>query len=81
MASRNKAVLQASLESMVKLKRMFGQDAIDENVDALVVAVEKQRSCPGGEERAAVVLKALTELCSAKKAESLRRQFPQLHDA
>jgi len=81
MASTNKAVFQASLENMVKLRRMFGQEAIDQNIDALAMAVEKQSGLPGGEQRAGLVLRALTSLCSQDKAESLRLRFPMMHEA
>mmetsp|Transcript_130381 Transcript_130381/g.237101 ORF Transcript_130381/g.237101 Transcript_130381/m.237101 type:complete len:215 (-) Transcript_130381:91-735(-) len=77
MVSKNGAVFQASLDSMTRIQRMFGQDQIDKNIDVLAGAVEKQRAGPLGAERAVLILKALIALCSEEAAASLRRQFPQ----
>mmetsp|Transcript_78478 Transcript_78478/g.139140 ORF Transcript_78478/g.139140 Transcript_78478/m.139140 type:complete len:196 (-) Transcript_78478:83-670(-) len=71
------AVVKASLDSMTRIQRMFGQDQIDKNIDVLAGAVEKQRAGPLGAERAVLILKALIALCSEEAAASLRRRFPQ----
>lgn len=77
MVSKNGAVFQASLDSMARIQRMFGQDQIDKNIDVLAGAVEKQRAGPLGAERAVLIVKALIALCSEEAAKSLRRRFPQ----
>jgi len=82
MVSQNKAVFQASLESMQRIARVFGQDAIDQLVETLAEALEKQQKreggpLPGADARTNRVLQTLTALCSKETASSLRRRFPK----
>jgi len=75
MVSSNKAVVQASLDQMCRIQRMFGQEAIDEHVQYLGDALEEQRKGPGGSVRTAIVLEALTGLCSQDAGMALKRRF------
>eukprot|EP00441_Pelagodinium_beii_P017918 CAMPEP_0197654826 /NCGR_PEP_ID=MMETSP1338-20131121/39082_1 /TAXON_ID=43686 ORGANISM="Pelagodinium beii, Strain RCC1491" /NCGR_SAMPLE_ID=MMETSP1338 /ASSEMBLY_ACC=CAM_ASM_000754 /LENGTH=202 /DNA_ID=CAMNT_0043230343 /DNA_START=35 /DNA_END=643 /DNA_ORIENTATION=+ len=77
MVSKNQAVVQASLDSMRRIERMFGQEAIDRNIESLAEALEKQHSKPGGDTRCALILKTLTTLCSPEACTSLQRRFPE----
>lgn len=76
MVSPNKAVVQASLDSMRQIQRMFGQGAIDRHMDSLGDVLEKQGSGPGGSARTALVLEALAGLCSQDAGDILKRRFP-----
>jgi len=76
MVSPNKAVVQASLDSMRQIQRMFGQGAIDRHMDSLGDVLEKQGSGPGGSARTALVLEALAGLCSQDAGNVLKRRFP-----
>jgi len=78
MVSTNRAVFQASLDSMRRIEQMFGQEAIDRHIGSLAEALEKQGSSPGGDARASLILKTLTALCSKDAAASLHRQHPEL---
>mmetsp|Transcript_78739 Transcript_78739/g.218809 ORF Transcript_78739/g.218809 Transcript_78739/m.218809 type:complete len:227 (-) Transcript_78739:135-815(-) len=75
--SSNKAVFQASLDSMRRIEQMFGQEAIDRHLEALVEMLETQCGKTGGDARAALIFETLTSLCSKDTAVGLRRRFPQ----
>lgn len=76
MLSKNKAVFQASLDSMRRIESMFGQEAIDHHVESLVEALERQVENPGGDARARIVFETLTAVCSQDMAVDLRQRFP-----
>lgn len=76
MASPNRSVFQTSLDSMTRIQRMFGKKAIDEHLDELAEALQKQCTQPGGDARAVTVLKTLLTLCSDEGATKLCGRFP-----
>lgn len=82
MISNNKAVFEAGLESMRKIARVFGQDAIDQQAGVLADALEKHRrnGGPGVDARARLVMRTLTAICSEATAASLRTRFDYLSD-
>eukprot|EP00747_Dinoflagellata_sp_TGD_P019774 gnl/TRDRNA2_/TRDRNA2_127396_c0_seq1.p1 gnl/TRDRNA2_/TRDRNA2_127396_c0~~gnl/TRDRNA2_/TRDRNA2_127396_c0_seq1.p1 ORF type:complete len:213 (-),score=34.75 gnl/TRDRNA2_/TRDRNA2_127396_c0_seq1:118-756(-) len=79
MVSKNQAVFKTSIDSVTRIAKMFGQDAIDRHVETLAEALERQ--CAAGarndEARAAEILATLTSLCSETRADALRRRFPK----
>eukprot|EP00933_Yihiella_yeosuensis_P034311 TRINITY_DN27807_c0_g1_i1.p1 TRINITY_DN27807_c0_g1~~TRINITY_DN27807_c0_g1_i1.p1 ORF type:complete len:221 (+),score=37.77 TRINITY_DN27807_c0_g1_i1:131-793(+) len=78
MVSKNQAVVKASLDSMRRIERMFGQECIDRHVETLAESLEKQSAKPGGDARATLILKTLTALCSEDAAAGLKNRFPDL---
>jgi len=78
MASPNQGVFQTSIDSMIRIERMFGKTAIDQHVETLADALEKLcAQQPNGESRAGAALKTLLTLCSEDSAAKLHRRFPK----
>jgi hypothetical protein len=77
MVSKNKAVFQASLDSMKRIEQMFGQETIDTYLETLVEGLEKQCGKAGGDDRSALVFDMITQLCSKDAAAGLHKRFPE----
>jgi len=75
LGSSNDAVVQASLDSMRRVERMFGRGALDKHLEIFAEAIAKQSSAPGGGSRAGLILQALADLCSPGALADLRRSL------
>lgn len=77
LASPNSGVFQTSIDSMIRIERMFGKSAIDQHLETLADALEKLGQQPNGQNRAGIGLRTLLSLCSEDSAAKLHSRFPK----